>query len=31
MGATKTIVSKAMTDQSFRQQLLKNPKSAIEQ
>lgn len=30
MGATKTIVSTAMTDAGFRAQLLKDPKRAIE-
>ena len=31
MGATKAIVSKAVTDPKFRRQLLENPKAAIEQ
>lgn len=31
MGATKTIVTKAMKDPAFRQRLLKDPKAAIEQ
>jgi hypothetical protein len=31
MGATKTIVTKALKDQGFRQRLVKDPKSVIEQ
>src|SRR4051812_38038289 len=31
MGATKTIVTKALKDQGFRQRLVKDPKAVIEQ
>jgi hypothetical protein len=30
MGATRDIIAKAVKDQAFREQLLKNPKSAIQ-